>query len=142
MTDQEIVIDAIDHLSLSVTDLGRSARFYQDVLGFDLTKVPLDYSDQLNAGSYYFFVGNVQITLLRHRQTEENDRFSEFRVGLDHLSFRVSSENELERVVRRLDDNGIKNKGIQIYKPNGKKYVIVRDPDNIQLEFWLDNPVS
>jgi catechol 2,3-dioxygenase-like lactoylglutathione lyase family enzyme len=141
MTGQEFIIEAIDHLSLSVTNLERSAKFYQEILGFDLIQVPLDYSDELNAGSYYFSVGNVEITLLKHKKTKESDRFSEFRVGLDHLSFRVNSENELEKLVRQLDNKGIKNQGIQIYKPNGKKYVIVRDPDNIQLEFWLDTPI-
>ena len=139
MTRPKIIVEAIDHLSLSVTDLDRSARFYEEVLGVDLTQVPLEYSDELNAGSFYFSVGDVEITLLKHDQTEEGDRFSEFRVGLDHLSFRVGSEDELDDVVRRLDRNGIENRGIQLYQPSGKKYVVVRDPDNIQLEFWLDD---
>lgn len=125
---------------MSVTDLDRSAQFYQDVLGFNLTQVPPNHMDEVNAGSYYFSVGGVEITLLRHRQTEDSDRFSEFRVGLDHLSFRVNAAVELEKVVERLDESGVENQGIQIYEPNGKKYVIVRDPDNIQLEFWLDKP--
>jgi catechol 2,3-dioxygenase-like lactoylglutathione lyase family enzyme len=133
-------IEAIDHLSLTVTDPERSSYFYRNILGFELKQVPPDYPNKLNAGAYYFSVGGVEITLLRHEQTPENDKFNEFRVGLDHISFRVKSQAELEKVIMFLNKNGVENDGIQTYEPNGKKYVVVRDPDNIQLEFWLDQP--
>lgn len=41
---------------------------------------------------------------------------------------------EHEGVVSRLEDDGIKSQGIRIYEPDGEKYAIVRDPDNIQLQ--------
>jgi hypothetical protein len=36
----------------------------------------------------------------------------------------------------------VETKGVELYAAAGKKYVSFRDPDNIQLEYWLDTPVE
>jgi hypothetical protein len=33
---------------------------------------------------------------------------------------------------------GVPTNGVEVYQPNGKKYVSFRDPDNIQIEYWLN----
>jgi len=35
-------------------------------------------------------------------------------------------------------DAGAETKGVETYEPSYKKSVTFRDPDNIQLEYWLD----
>jgi catechol 2,3-dioxygenase-like lactoylglutathione lyase family enzyme len=71
---------------------------------------------------------------------EESERrpghgaFSEFRTGLDHIAFAVSSRDELEAWQDRLAEKGIPFSPIA-ESPIGT-LVVLRDPDNIQLEFW------
>ncbi len=130
----------LDHINLSVSNLEAARQFYGDLLGFELTQTPLDYPSAFAAGTYSFMVGDVEIALVHHDSTAANDRFDETRIGLDHLSFKAPDEAALHALVDRLDKARVENSGVQVYAPNGKRYVVFRDPDNIQLEYWLDKP--
>ena len=63
------------------------------------------------------------------------DGFDEFRTGLDHLALGVASRAELTAWEDELERRGI------TYTPAAETpigtVVVFRDPDNIQLEFWL-----
>jgi glyoxylase I family protein len=63
------------------------------------------------------------------------DGFDEFRTGLDHFAFGVTSRAELESWEHELAARGVKYSPIA-ETPIGS-VVVFRDPDNIQLEFWL-----
>jgi glyoxylase I family protein len=128
----------VDHINLTVADLERSRHFYADLLGFELEQIPLDYPNSFAAGSYYFMVGSVEIVLITHPSTSSVGRFDETRPGLDHLSFKAPNKAALDALVKTLNEAGVENSGVQVYAPNGKRYVVFRDPDNIQLEYWLD----
>ncbi len=128
----------LDHVNLSVSDLVRSRQFYAEVLGFEVIDLPADYANPLFAGAFFFIAGGVEFFLMRHPQTPSGDRFSEFRVGLDHLSFKAPDEAALRALAERLVQAGVETKGVETFHPSGKKYVSFRDPDNIQLEYWLD----
>jgi catechol-2,3-dioxygenase len=56
-------------------------------------------------------------------------------VGLDHLAFQVSDRDELQKWATHLDAMGVPNSGIIDigYGPT----VVFRDPDNMQLEFYV-----
>jgi glyoxylase I family protein len=127
----------LDHVVLTVTNLERSRRFYGDLLGFEMYEEP-DYL----GGAYCFVVGGVEITLVQHDRTPRDDRFSEFRVGLDHLSFVAPDESALHALTDRLIAAGVETQGVETYAPSGKRYVVFRDPDHIQLEYWLNEPVE
>ena len=62
------------------------------------------------------------------------DTFNENRVGLDHLSFTVSSQAELEQAVRILDEKGVPHGEVVDLEPFQIKVLMFRDPDNIQVE--------
>lgn len=130
----------LDHINLTVANIERSRRFYGDLLGFEIQTTPDDYPDAFAAGSCSFFVGGVEITLVTHDDAAPGDRFDERRIGLDHLSFKAPREQALHDLAERLKQAGVETKGVEVYAPNGKKYVAFRDPDNIQLEYWLDVP--
>jgi glyoxylase I family protein len=70
----------------------------------------------------------------QYRQRPDGD-FDEFRTGLDHFAFGVSSRDELEGWEERLRDSGVTFTPIA-ETPIGS-VIVFRDPDNIQLEFWL-----
>lgn len=122
----------LDHVVLTVTDKERAKAFYGDLLGFTI-----QYEAEYLGGSYYFKVGGVEISLVQHDRTAPGDRFSEFRVGLDHLSFVAPSLEALHALADKLIAAGVETNGVETWV-NGKHYVAFRDPDNIQLEYWLN----
>jgi len=81
-------------------------------------------------------VGGIEIGFIQHPETPPGDRFDEMRIGLDHISFKAPDEAALHALAERLIQAGVDTKGVEIFFPNGKKYVSFRDPDNIQLEYW------
>jgi catechol 2,3-dioxygenase-like lactoylglutathione lyase family enzyme len=131
-------IPGLHHIVLSVTDLERSRLFYGEVLGFALRRISPEFPDPVFAGSYFFYAGDVEIFLVSHALTAPRDRFSEFRVGLDHLSFRAPDEAALVALAEKLAQAGIENSGVKEFGSSGNRYVAFRDPDHIQLEYWLE----
>lgn len=122
----------ISHVILTVSNLERSRKFYGELLGFEIQDVKFE------GGSLFFFmVGGVAIWVLTHAETPPDDRFSEFRIGLDHLSFKATNELELQAMADKLIAAGVNTKGVETYF-TGNKYIAFRDPDNIQLEYWQD----
>jgi len=69
--------------------------------------------------------------------TAEDDRFSEHRIGLDHLAFAVEDRAELDSLVERPQAAGVDTKGVETDVVLGKEYVAFRDPDNVQLEAYM-----
>ncbi len=126
-----IQTEAIHHLTLTVTDLARAVAFYTELLGFQKA-MDLSASRVLLANGKSI----LALTEAPHpAQTIRNDRFNENRVGLDHLSFNVSSHTTLEEAVRRFDRQGVPHGEIKDLGPDLGIYVLAfRDPDNIQLE--------
>lgn len=122
----------LHHIILTVSDIERSIEFYGGLLGFDLTT----YGEAPNQ-SFYFTCGEVMFFFQKSPQPLPGDRFSEFRIGLDHLSFIAPSRAALEQMADKLLAAGVDTKGVEKFAPTGNDYMAFRDPDNIQLEYWL-----
>lgn len=122
----------MNHIVLTVTELTRSRAFYQDLLGFEVTVIEEDPNK-----SFFFTCGGVQFFFFPSRQPQPGDRFSEFRVGLDHLSFTAPSHAALTALAQKLAAAGVETRGVEQFPHTGNWYVAFRDPDNIQLEYWL-----
>ena len=120
----------VHHFRLTVTDVERTVAFYTGLLGF---KKLMD----LNPGA---FLSNGLAGLgigpfPDPASAIKGDRFSENRVGLDHMSFAVSSRKVLEDAVRLLDARGVPHSEVRdLGEAFGILILIFRDPDNIQLE--------
>jgi len=120
----------VHHFRLTVTDVDRTVAFYTGLLGF---KKLMD----LNPGA---FLSNGAVGLgigpfPDPTHAIQGDRFSENRVGLDHLSFAVPSRKDLENAVRMLDARGVPHSEVRdLGEAFGIAILIFRDPDNIQLE--------
>jgi glyoxylase I family protein len=121
---------SFSHVAVTVSDLSRSRAFYGR-LGSD----PVLDED---AGSFYHVVyaleGGALFGLHTHPTPNDQPAFSEYRSGLDHVSFAVDSRTELEGWVGRLDALGIDH-GEIVDAPYGSG-LSFRDPDNIALELF------
>lgn len=122
----------LTHVALTVRDLKVSVPWYEDL--FDADPV-LDEDTDPNMHHTVFLVGNgTMIGLHQHATPAPPGRFSEFHVGLDHVSFGVADRDELEKWARRLDELGVDHGGIKdATYGSGLSF---RDPDGIALEFF------
>jgi catechol 2,3-dioxygenase-like lactoylglutathione lyase family enzyme len=127
---ESIPTGGVHHFRLTVTDVDRAVAFYTGVLGFKKL-MDLDPGVFLSNGSVGLGIGPFP-DLAR---ALPGDRFSENRVGLDHMSFAVPSRKVLEDAVRVLDARGVPHSEVRdLGETFGIAILIFRDPDNIQLE--------
>ncbi len=128
------------HVRLTVTDFARSRAFYDEVFGFPVAfEVPDDADEQTRQQLSFLFGGLIYAlpdgSLLGLRPTASaGDRFSEDRVGLDHLSFKIADPDTLQTAVGVLDGLGVQHEGV---KDLGMALILeFRDPDGVALELW------
>lgn len=126
-----IALNGIHHIAFTVTDVPRAKAFYMAILGFQLL-AELGPKTLLVNGSTVIAL-NAAYDL---SQKPENDRFTENRAGLDHVSFAVANREALENALEIFDANGVEHGTINDLGEFGLPiYVLAfRDPDNIQLE--------
>jgi catechol 2,3-dioxygenase-like lactoylglutathione lyase family enzyme len=128
---------AINHQTLTITDLTRSQDFYTNLLGFQKVM-------DLSPTRVLMSNGNAVIALSLAPDPSraiKDDVFNENRIGLDHLSLNVAGMKDLEEAIRLFDAAGVSHGEIKDLRPALPVCVLAfRDPDNIQLE--LTAPVS
>jgi glyoxylase I family protein len=119
----------VHHVTLTVTDVARSENFYTTTLGFKRAAT-------LGSRS---ILSNDQFLLVLTPPPEParaiaGDRFSENRVGLDHLSISVASRAELEAAKAVLEQRGGAKLEVKDLADFKLLVLAFRDPDNIQIE--------
>ena len=120
------------HIALTVRDADRSAQWYADLLGM---QVVLKGDDEAVRFRILACPDSGWVIGLRQYPGREGDAFDEFRTGLDHFAFGVSSLAELESWEQKLRAADVPFTPIA-QSPIGP-VIVFRDPDNIQLEFFL-----
>jgi glyoxylase I family protein len=134
------MIHGFTHVSLSVFDLDRSLAFYRDRLGLRVL------ADTFDGGAFdgreaMLLAGRTALCLQEHK-ANRGDRFDPTRTGLDHLSFGVSSPEELAAWGARLSAEGVDHSGVKAL-PGFGQFIELRDPDGIQLELHcVDAPAG
>ena len=123
---------SLTHVALTVRDLSVSVPWYETLLD---AKPVLDEDTDPDFHHTVYLIGNGNLLGLHQHETPapEGD-FSEYRVGLDHVSFGVANRAELEKWAQRLDELGIAHGGIK--DATYGSGVSFRDPDGIALEFF------
>jgi glyoxylase I family protein len=126
-------IMGFSHIDLTVSDCDRSAQWWQDVIGFTLVHRVHEATYECRT---LIHSSGAAVTVMTHDGTAEAGAFDERRIGLDHLAFRVAGRDELDDWVAHLDTHGVSHTGIidTGYGPT----VVFRDPDNMQLEFYVN----
>jgi glyoxylase I family protein len=125
-----IATGPVHHLRLTVSDVERSRAFYTEVVGFQFV-MDLPSGVFLSNGAVGLGLGPSPDP----SRAPADDQFDEARIGLDHLSFSVTSRDELERARQLLDERGMPHGEITDLGDAFGMYILAfRDPDNIQLE--------
>jgi catechol 2,3-dioxygenase-like lactoylglutathione lyase family enzyme len=122
----------IDHLSLSVTDLDASERFYTGVLDFVLVVDFGGVRSLLHRSSAFW------LSLVRH-PAGRPEPFSELHPGVDHLGLVAADRDELVQWECRFEAAGVAYTPIRDM-PLGS-HLNFRDPDGIPLEFIVPDAV-
>jgi glyoxylase I family protein len=127
-----IVLTGFHHITLNVSDLERSRQFYQALPGFVIDQDFPGYKVRFRIGEKA-----ARLVLVPPLPgTPDGDRFSENRIGLDHLALGVASRAGLEELARVLADIGADTDGIKLDRAGDAAMITFRDPDNIQWEFF------
>jgi glyoxylase I family protein len=122
------VLSGFHHVTLNVTDLSRARAFYEGVLGFEVDQDFPGRKLRLRVGE-----SRARLVLCPPPGAVDADRFSEYRIGLDHVSF-GASRADLGRLASALAAAGVPAN--LSHDPLGPAVLCFRDPDNIALEFF------
>ena len=125
-------ITGAHHAAFTVTDVERSRVWYEDLLG--MTTVMQVDDDEVSVRVLAHPASGLVIGL-RQYHSHDDGAFSEFRTGLDHLALGVPTRADLEAWQAELEKRSVDFSPIT-ETPIGT-VIVFRDPDNIQLEFWL-----
>ena len=130
----------LHHVRLTCTDIARSRKFYEDVLGFTVVaESPGDPSDPAVRvdpfqlfGGVVFGVGGLLIGL--RPVADPTDSFESTRVGLDHISFGVETRADLEAAAVALEAAGVPHGEVIEMASFGIAILSFSDPDGVHLE--------
>jgi glyoxylase I family protein len=126
-------LGGIHHIGLTVSDIEASEAWYTRVLG--LTHA---FVEPHHRGTGYAVVlhrpdSRLFVRLDKH-EAHRGERFDECRTGLDHVSFHVTDRAGLDAWADHLDRQGVPHSGITERRTFPFAVLVLRDPDNIQLE--------
>lgn len=122
----------VGHVHLKVADLARALRFYQGVLGMELTARLGDQAAFLSAGGYHHHVG------LNTWESEGGTPPPAGHTGLYHLALRYPGRKDLAVALRRVLDAGIPLQGAADHGVSEAIYLA--DPDGNGVELMYDRP--
>lgn len=122
----------IGHIHLTVSDLDRSERFYQEALGFEVTTTYGASAIFLSAGGYHHHIG---LNIWAGKGAPAPAPGS---TGLYHFAILMPNRLELARALRRLLENRIPIEGAADHGVSEAIYL--RDPDGNGIEIYRDRP--
>jgi glyoxylase I family protein len=127
------ITGAVHHLNLSVTDLDRSASWYAQVFGLT-ARGRIEAADGLSSRVLLVHPSGFVLGLGVYL-TNDGAAFTDEATGLDHVAFTVADEDELVAWLVRLDTLRVEHS--EIIRAPGRSRIVMRDPDNIQLELYV-----
>jgi catechol 2,3-dioxygenase-like lactoylglutathione lyase family enzyme len=122
---------AVHHITLSVTDLARSTRWYCDVLAGEVIG---ERSGATFRRNLVALPSGLIVGLTEHANTSSTDRFDHRRVGLDHLSLARPTPQDVIDWARDLDARGVPHD--PLVQASSGTLVVCYDPDGIPVEVY------
>ncbi len=123
-------IQRVEHISINVIDMPKSADFYGRILGFE-------YLQKIDCGefdiTYYSLPDGARLELFDYHGKSANNPRAESEAGLRHIAFQVDNAAEHEQALRAA--------GVEITLPTcelpdlGARVLLFLDPNGVTLEF-------
>ena len=121
----------LHHTALISSDVERTVRFYQDVLGFPLTEL-IENRDYPGSSHFFFDIGNGNLLAFFDFPGLDLGPYAEVLGGLHHVAISVEP-GRWEGLVARLTDAGVPHEvhsGVSVYfqDPDGARLELIADP--------------
>ena len=120
----------LHHMALLSSDVERTVRFYQDVLGFPLTDI-FENRDYRGSNHFFFDLGHGNLIAFFDFPGLDLGPYEEVLGGLHHIAISVEPARWLE-IRDRLDTAGVE------YLLESGSSIYFRDPDGARLELISD----
>jgi len=130
------MLKGLNHLTLAVSDLGRSIAFYQDTLGLTLNA-------QWDTGAYLSLDGLwLCLTLDEHRGTEPHPEYTHYAFTVTGNGFAPAVEHLRAHGVEEWRQNRSEGDSFYFLDPDGHKLEIHVGDLNSRLEACRQKPYS
>ena len=121
----------IHHVALLSSDVERTVRFYQELLGFPLTEI-FENRDYRGSNHFFFDVGNGNLLAFFDFPGLDLGSYAEVLGGLHHIAISVTPD-QWEAQKARLDEAGVEyllESGTSMYftDPDGARVELIADP--------------
>ncbi len=120
----------IHHVALLSSDVERTVRFYQDVVGFPLTDI-FENRDYRGSNHFFFDLGHGNLLAFFDFPGLDLGPYAEVLGGLHHIAISVEPQR-WEQARSRLDEAGVP------YQLESTTSIYFRDPDGARLELIAD----
>lgn len=135
MSDNSYIVPAatrIGHVHLKVADIPRSLKFYQDLLGFQITTWYGTDAVFISAGGYHHHIG------LNTWYSKNAPPAPQRSAGLFHTAILYPTRKDLAFILKRLVDaeyplTGLSDHGVS-------EAIYMNDPDDNGVELYWDRP--
>ena len=121
----------LHHTALISSDVERTVRFYQDVLGFPLTEL-IENRDYPGSSHFFFDIGNGNLLAFFDFPGLDVGPYAEVLGGLHHMAISVEP-SRWQALVERLTEAGVEHEvhsGVSVYfrDPDGARIELIADP--------------
>jgi catechol 2,3-dioxygenase-like lactoylglutathione lyase family enzyme len=120
----------LHHTALISSDVERTVRFYQDLLGFPLTEL-IDNRDYPGSSHFFFDIGQGNLLAFFDFPGLDVGPYAEVLGGLHHVAISVEPSNWQE-IVDRFDAAGV------AHEIHSEVSVYFTDPDGARIELIAD----
>ena len=121
----------LHHTALISSDVERTVRFYQDLLGFPLTEL-IENRDYAGSSHFFFDIGNGNLLAFFDFPGLDVGPYAEVLGGLHHLAISVEPER-WQTIVDRFVEADVEHaihSGVSVYftDPDGARIELIADP--------------
>lgn len=120
----------LHHAALLSSDVERTVRFYQELLGFPLTEI-FENRDYRGSNHFFFDIGNGNLLAFFDFPGLDLGPYAEVLGGLHHIAISVEPA-AWEAAKQRLDTTGV------AYQEESGTSIYFRDPDGARVELIAD----
>src|SRR5947209_1627628 len=121
----------VHHIALLSSDVERTVRFYQDVLGFPLTEV-FENRDYRGSNHFFFDIGHGNLLAFFDFPGLDLGPYAEVLGGLHHIAISVEPERWAQ-LKAKLDAGGV------AYHEASGSSIYLADPDGARVELSSDS---